>query len=127
MLRSILVAAFAAAAVPALAEEVRLVRPSQAASLATGSVTFSAYFVPLPDASYRVTATWLDAGHVEPIRLSVRLDEGDAISFSLPGHPETRYTLMRDLDAATVRATPVVRLGRTSRRDGARLRNRGRI
>jgi hypothetical protein len=127
MLRSVLVAAFAAAAVPALAEEVRLMRPSEPASLATGTVTFSAYFVSLPDESYRVTAIWVDAGDAEPVRLSVRLDEGDAISFSLPGHPETRFTLVRDLDAVTVRATPVVRAGRTTLEEGASIGNHARI
>lgn len=38
--------------------------------------------------------------------LVMRLDEGDAVAFSLPGHAGTLYTFSRDLDAVTVRAEP---------------------
>lgn len=114
MLRSALVAALAAIALPLPAEEVRLVRPVEAATLATGSVVFNAYFVSLPDDGVEVTAFWREGAQADSTRLTIRLDEGDAVSFSLPGHPETRFTLARDLDAVTVRATPVVRARRAS-------------
>jgi hypothetical protein len=127
MLRSILVAALAAAAVPALAEEMRLVRPAQPASFATGPVVFSAYYVAMPDESYRVTAIWRDAGDGEAVRVTMHLAEGDAISFTLPGHPDDRFTLSRDQDSVTIRTTPVVRFDDASLRSGPGLRNDQRI
>ena len=36
----------------------------------------------------------------------MRLEEGDAVAFSLPGHMDTLFTFSRDFDAVTIGAEP---------------------
>lgn len=108
MFKSSLLLAATLVASPALADEVRLTRPIEAGSIAMESLDLVAYFVTLPNDGYAVTATWLGSDDAEASRLTMRLDEGDAVSFSLPGHPETLLTFARDVDSVSVIAAPVV-------------------
>ena len=107
ILKPLLVAAATLAALPAFADEARMSAPIEAGSLSSGDIAFVAYYVPLADDAFEVTATWLGDEDAEPHRLSMRLDEGDRVAFSLPGHMDTLLTFSRDFDAVTVRAEPV--------------------
>ena len=80
--------------------------PIEAGSLDTGDIDLVAYYVPLADDGFEVTATWLGDEDAEASRLVMRLDEGDDVAFSLPGHAGTLLTFSRDFDAVTVRAEP---------------------
>ena len=106
MIKTLLAAAAAAAALPALAGEARMSAPIEAGTVASNGVTLVAYYLPLEDESYEVTATWLGEEDAEARRLVMRLDAGDDVTFALPGHLETLYTFSRALDAVTVRAAP---------------------
>lgn len=106
ILRSILAAAALAATAPAFADEVRMSAPIEAGSLTGGGVALVAYYVPLADDAFEVTATWLGADDAEPSRLVMRLEDGDAVSFSLPGHLDTRLTFARAFETVTLRAEP---------------------
>lgn len=105
--KSLLAVAATFAALPAVADEARMSAPIEAASLSTGAIALVAYYVPLADDGFQVTATWLGDEDAEPRRLVMRLDEGDAVAFSLPGHMDTRFTFSRDFEAVTVRVEPV--------------------
>jgi hypothetical protein len=45
---------------------------------------------------------------------AMRLDDGDVVSFALPGHPDTRFSVARDFDAVTVTSMPAARPDRTA-------------
>lgn len=101
-------AAFAlalAAAFPAFAEDALMTRPIEAASLSTEDLTLVAYYVPLPDAGFEVTATWLAQDATAPRRLAMRLEDGDSVAFSLPGHMDARFTFAREDDVVRVTST----------------------
>jgi hypothetical protein len=97
------------------ADDVRIMRPIEAGILATEDLTLVAYFAEFPDEGYQVTATWLGVEDTEPNRLTMRLAEGDRVSFSLPGHAGTRFTFARGFEEITVEATPVSRDDRAAR------------
>jgi hypothetical protein len=107
MTRTILAAIAAFAALPALADEVRLAAPIEAGSLRTDDVSLVAYFVPAGDDLVEVTATWLGDDDTEPRRLVMGLADGDEVGFALPGHLDTLFTFSRSSDAVTVDAKPV--------------------
>ncbi len=106
MLKTVLALTLAAAAAPALAGEVRTATPFEAKTIATPSVQMVAYFAPVDADGYEVTATWLGAGDETPARLVLRLDDGDAVRFTLPGHADTDFTFARRVDAVTITTTP---------------------
>lgn len=107
MFKTIIAAAATLAALPALADEVRLSAPVEAGSLHAEGVTLVAYYLPGADDLLEVTATWLGDEDAEARRLVMRLADGDEVAFSLPGHMETLFTFARDVDAVTVRTDPV--------------------
>lgn len=107
MLKALVTFALATAALPAFAGEVRTATPMEARSLASPTVEMVAYFVPVDGGGYEVTATWLGDEDDSPSRLVMRLEDGDRVSFALPGHVDTRYTFVRDFDAVTISAEPV--------------------
>lgn len=96
------------AAVPAFADDALMTRPIEAASIATEDLNLVAYYVPLADEGYAVTAVWLADGETEPRRMTMRLESGDAVTFSLPGHLDTRFTFARHDEVVRVTSTPVV-------------------
>lgn len=87
-------AGLAFAALPAHADEVRTVTPIEARSVSVAGVDMVAYFVPGADDLYDVTATWTDGTSLR--RLVLRLDDGDSVTFALPGHADTLYTFARE-------------------------------
>ncbi len=102
-----LTTAAALAALPALADEVRMSSPVEAGSLHADDVTLVAYYIPLADDGFEVTVTWLGDEDAEANRTVMRLVDGDAVSFSLPGHLGTLLTFTREFDAVTLSAEPV--------------------
>jgi hypothetical protein len=97
-----------AAAVPAFAGDTLMTRPIEAGSIATEDLNLVAYYVPLADDGYAVTATWIAEGETEASRMTMRLESGDAVTFSLPGHLDTRFTFARQDEVVRVTSTPVV-------------------
>ena len=108
MFKSLAVAAATLVALPAAADELRMSRPIEAASLNTDSLALVAYFVPLADDAYEVTATWLGDEDAEARRLVMRIEDGEKVAFSLPGHLDTLLTFSREFDAVTLSTRPVV-------------------
>lgn len=106
MLKTLVALTLATAALPAFAGEVRTATPMQAQSIATPAVDMVAYFVPVDGDGFEVTATWLGAEDDAPSRLVMRLQDGDRVSFALPGHKDTLYTFVRDFDAVSISAEP---------------------
>lgn len=101
-------AVLALALVPALAGagDIRLARPLDGASLHTGTVAMSVYYTRAEGDAVELVATWLAAGAERPHRLRMALTDGDAVSFSLPGHMETAWAFARSGDTVTVSAAP---------------------
>ncbi|MFT3973899.1 MAG: hypothetical protein QM699_10740 [Amaricoccus sp.] len=106
MLKTALAVALATAALPAFAGDVRTSTPIEAKTLTTDNLQMVAYFVPKAGDLYEVTATWVDADGDSPHRLVMGLDDGERVSFSLPGHKETLFTFAREIDALTISTTP---------------------
>ena len=98
-----------AATLPATAGEIRTATPLEATSLATDNLHVVAYFVPAAGDFYEVTATWVDAEGSAPQRLVLSLDDGERVSFALPGHEETLFTFAREIDALAVSSEPAHR------------------
>lgn len=104
MKHALAAAAVALVAAPAFSDEVRTVHPIEATTLSAGGVDMVAYFVPTGDDLYEVTATWTDGG--APRRLILSLDDGDSVSFAVPGHTDTLYTFSRNSAALTISNRP---------------------
>jgi hypothetical protein len=83
-------------AASAVAEDAVMSKPIQAASLHEGPLDMVAYWTHLDDGGFEVTATFLarSAG-AQPMRIVMRLAEGDNVSFGLPGHPTALYRFAR--------------------------------
>lgn len=107
-------AAAAAAALPAAAGEIRTATPLEATSVVTDNLHMVAYFVPAAGDLYEVTATWVDAEGGAPQRLVLSLDDGEQVSFALPGHEETLFTFAREIDALAVSSEPSDRVIRNA-------------
>lgn len=86
--------------------KVRTETPIEATSLAVGGVRMVAYFVPAAGDLYDVTATWVGTDAAAPHRLTLRLGDGERVSFGLPGHDGTTFTFAREADALTIAAAP---------------------
>jgi hypothetical protein len=105
--RSALALAFAAAALPALAEEVRLTAPIEAGVISEGGVDLVAYYTTAADGAFVVTATWVSEEDATPHRTVLSLQPGDGTTFALPGHPRTLFRFGRHGDAVSVTSAPV--------------------
>jgi hypothetical protein len=83
-------------AVPVAAEEAVMSMPIQAASLHDGPLDMVAYWTNLDDGGFEVTATFIarTAG-AEPMRIAMRLAEGEDVSFGIPGHRSALYRFSR--------------------------------
>lgn len=89
----------------AFAEAVALKAPLQAGSLHTGSLDMIAYRKDLSDGAYEVTAAFRPrSGGAEPQLIKLRLEDQDAVHFSMPGEPRTIYTFARTADAVQISA-----------------------
>lgn len=94
------------AAIPAstaLAGTIELSAPRAGASLHSGEIVLSAYFVAAADGALEVVATYADkAAAYHPRRIVMALRDGDQSRFGLPGHPGTLYTFSRDGEVVTI-------------------------
>jgi hypothetical protein len=80
----------------ALADPATMSRSIQAGSLQDGPLDMVAYWVPLEDDGYEVTATFI--GRIEgdhPMRIVMKLAEGDDVAFSMPGFRTALYRFQR--------------------------------
>lgn len=87
----------------ALAETATMSSPIQAGSLHEGPLDMVAYWVPLEDAAFEVTATFI--GRVsgdEPMRIVMKLEDGDDVAFAMPGYQMAQYRFARDGHAVDV-------------------------
>lgn len=97
-----------AAALPAFAGEALMTRPIEAGSIATEDLNLVAYYVPAQEDGFvEVTATWAPTDGGAAHRLVMRMADGDAVTFSLPGHMDTSFTFAREEDVVRVSSTPV--------------------
>jgi len=96
---------------PALAEEMTMHEPIEAASLHEGPLDMVAYYVPVSSGALEVTATFAphEPSAFNPMRIVMALGDGDAVSFAMPGHLEALYSFVRAGTAVTVsvREVPV--------------------
>jgi len=81
---------------PAYAEEVTLSKAMGAGSLHEGPLDMVAYWVDGPEGSLELTATFRDREtEDEPMRVVMPLQDGDALSFGMPGYRGTLYSVAR--------------------------------
>lgn len=106
MMKTLFTAAAMLVAVPVLADEVRMSAPIEAGSLDVRGLALVAYYTPVGDDAFEVTATWIGDEDTEPSRLVMVLAEGDEVAFALPGHADTMLTFTREFEAVAVRAEP---------------------
>jgi hypothetical protein len=92
----------------AIAESTTMSKPIQAGSLHEGPLDMVAYWVPLEDEGFELTATFL--GRVEgdaPMRIVMKLANGDDVAFAMPGYRTALYRFERagDVVDASVELT----------------------
>ena len=86
----------AALIAPAHAEEVTISKAMAAGSLHEGPLDMVAYWLDGPDGALELTATFRDrATEDEPMRIVMPLQDGDALSFGMPGYRGTLYSFAR--------------------------------
>lgn len=80
----------------AQAEEVTVSRALAAASLHEGALDMVAYWTEATDGALEVTATFRDrATNDEPMRIVMPMQDGDALSFAMPGYDRSLYSFAR--------------------------------
>ena len=99
----IAITAFAAAA---SADSIRLIRPSQAASLNGAGVGMTVYY--LGDSHYlEVVAAFGERKSVKPAsQLRMSIADGDDIKFIIPGRPDVSFEFARTGSLIEVRSNP---------------------
>ena len=87
----------------ARAEEVTISHALAAGSLHEGALDMVAYWLDGPDGALEVTATFRDrATDDEPMRIVMPMQDGDALSFGMPGYPSLLYTFARVQSDVTI-------------------------
>ena len=80
----------------AQAEEVTISQALAAGSLHEGALDMVAYWLDGPDGALELTATFRDrAADDEPIRIVMPMQDGDALSFGMPGYEASLYSFVR--------------------------------
>ena len=107
-----LAAALFAAALPVSAgmnqTALTLSAPKAGATLASGPVDMSVYYLRTDGTGFDVVATYVtDAAPDQPRQLVMTLADGDRVQFSLPGQMDMLYSFARQGDAVTVSSQPV--------------------
>lgn len=88
---------------PALADTIRLSTPRDGATLHSGGIDMSAYFLAAAEDAFEVAVTYVDnAQPYQPRQMIMALREGDQTTFALPELPSILYTFSRDDDAITI-------------------------
>ena len=87
----------------AQAEEVTISQALAAGSLHEGALDMVAYWLDGPDGALELTATFRDrATDDEPMRIVMPMQDGDALSFGMPGYPSLLYTFARVQSGVTI-------------------------
>lgn len=95
-------AALALTATTALADTVTLTRTNAGATLHESDADMSVYWVEDGDA-YALTATYVtDEAPEDPARLRMHLNDGDTVTFGLPGVQDRLFTFARDGETVSV-------------------------
>ena len=85
------------------AEEVTISHALAAGSLHEGPLDMVAYWLDGPDGALELTATFRDRiTDDEPMRVVMPLQDGDALSFGMPGYPSLLYTFARVQSDVTI-------------------------
>lgn len=104
--QSIMIAKFAVAccvALPAVADSIRLEKAEQAASLHQAGVDMVVYYIDM-DEHFDVVATFNDGTKSYlPARLRMSMNEGDGVTFTVPGRPEISFRFERSGNVVEVR------------------------
>jgi hypothetical protein len=102
----VIAAATMAFTTAASAESIRLIRSSQAASLNSGGVGMTVYY--LGDSNLlEVVATFGDLKSAKPAsQLRMSLADGDDIEFIIPGRPDVSFQFARSGSLIEVRSDP---------------------
>lgn len=87
----------------AQAGEIELTKPIAAASLHEPGVDMVVYYTEAAN-GYDVVATYIETQEpAQPYRMIMTLNDGDNVTFHLPGYKDTNYTFVRS--GETVRVT----------------------
>ena len=87
----------------AQAEEVTISQALAAGSLHDGALDMVAYWLDGPDGALELTATFRDrATDDEPMRIVMPMQDGDALSFGMPGYGASLYSFARSGEAITI-------------------------
>ena len=71
-------------------------RPIQAASLHAGPLGMVSYWVPLEEGGYELSAALRERSpEAQPMRIVVKLVDGDDIAFAMPGYQGSLYGFER--------------------------------
>lgn len=101
---ALLMTAFALTASVASAEDISLTTPKSGATLHEGGIDMSVYYTDTQD-GLEVVATYTPrVSAYAPQRMTMLLQDGDAVSFGLPGVYDLSYSFSRTGDAVAVRA-----------------------
>jgi hypothetical protein len=97
------------AAIPtAKAEEVTLARPMDGATLTSDGIAMSLYYVGIDDGGFELVATYIGESEREhPSRIVMRLADGDATAFGLPGYPGMLFEFARTGNVVVIRSKAV--------------------
>ena len=87
----------------ARAEEVTISHALAAGSLHEGALDMVAYWLDGPDGALELTATFRDREtDDEPMRIVMPLQDGDALSFGMPGYEASLYSFARSGQEITI-------------------------
>ena len=89
--------------VPAHAEEVTISHALEAGSLHEGALDMVAYWIEVPGGALELTATFrARATEDEPMRIVMPMQDGDALSFGMPGYEASLYSFARSGQVITI-------------------------
>jgi hypothetical protein len=108
ILTSLAAALALAAPLSAAADTIELSAPLMSASLHEGDVDMNVFYISTGGDGFRVIATYAPVeASADAARLIMKLADGDAVRFALPGHQGTAYSFRRNGAIVAVSAEPV--------------------
>ncbi|WP_353471599.1 hypothetical protein PVT71_09800 [Salipiger sp. H15] len=90
----------------ASAASLTLSEPLAGGTLHEGTVDMSIYTQPVDETGVEVVAFYTERAGAEPLRVAMRLEEGDSATFGLPGISGVTYRFERSAEAVTVTSAP---------------------
>ena len=106
-MKNLILATFLTAATTfsAHADTIVLSAPMAGGTVHTDDVDMSVYWTP-SDEAFEVVALYVPVGaDTAPQKLQMRLDNGDSVTFGLPGFDGATYNFERNADSLTVTGT----------------------